>query len=184
MAAYQIPVTQQFFDNNGNPLAGGKIYTCIAGAASTASSNLQTTYTDYNGTTANTNPVILDSSGRANIWGNNAAYKIFIYSSADVLIRSEDNISPVLGSSPVSTIADASITTAKIADNAVATIKVADSAITTAKLADSAATTAKIADSAVTYAKLASTVSAASSDVTTGTSTTQFITPYALELGS
>jgi hypothetical protein len=50
---------QQFFNNNGEPLNGGLVYTYQAG-----SSTPLATYTDINGTTANANPIVLDSSGR------------------------------------------------------------------------------------------------------------------------
>jgi microcystin-dependent protein len=53
----------QFFDNNGVPLSGGKVCTY-----SPSTSTPKATYTDSSGGTANTNPVILDSAGRGNIW--------------------------------------------------------------------------------------------------------------------
>jgi len=53
----------QFFDNNGLPLAGGYLYTSVAGAPSVP----KATYADAAGT-ANTNPIILDSAGRAAVW--------------------------------------------------------------------------------------------------------------------
>jgi hypothetical protein len=57
-----MPV-MQFFDDNGDPLAGGMLYTYEAGTTTPLA-----TYTDEGGGTANTNPVILDAAGRANIW--------------------------------------------------------------------------------------------------------------------
>jgi hypothetical protein len=58
------PVPQlQFFDNNGKPLSGGQVCTYAAGTTTPL-----TTYTSSTGTVANPNPVILDASGRANIW--------------------------------------------------------------------------------------------------------------------
>ena len=50
----------QFFDANGNPLVGGKLFTYAAGTTTP-----QSTFTDYNGATANTNPVIMNSRGEA-----------------------------------------------------------------------------------------------------------------------
>ena len=49
----------QFFDNNGNVLSGGLLYTYEAGTTTP-----QTTFTSRSGTIANTNPIILDSAGR------------------------------------------------------------------------------------------------------------------------
>lgn len=78
----------QFLDNNGDPLSGGKIYTYLAGTTTPVS-----TYTDSTGGVSNANPVILDSSGRADIWLGDGSYKFILKDSADVLIKSVDNIS-------------------------------------------------------------------------------------------
>lgn len=81
----------QFFDNDGNVLAGGKIYTYIAG-----SSTPKTAYTTSAGNIAHTNPIILDSAGRVptgEIWLNGGLYKFVINTSTDTLIGSYDNIS-------------------------------------------------------------------------------------------
>jgi len=48
----------QFFDANGSPLVGGKVYTYAAGTTTPLA-----TYTDASAATPNTNPVILDSRG-------------------------------------------------------------------------------------------------------------------------
>lgn len=80
----------QFFDDNGDPLSGGKIYTYDAGTTTP-----RTTYTSYSGLTPNTNPIILDSAGRtpAEIWATNGvSYKYVVKTSADILIRTWDNI--------------------------------------------------------------------------------------------
>jgi hypothetical protein len=53
---------EQFFDSNGDPLAGGKVYYYEAGTT-----NLQTTYSDSGGTTPNSNPVVLDAAGRLTV---------------------------------------------------------------------------------------------------------------------
>ena len=64
----------QFFDSSGRPLAGGCVQTFQAGSTTPLAS-----YTDATGTTANPNPVILDSSGRADIWLRfSVAYKITV----------------------------------------------------------------------------------------------------------
>jgi len=82
----------QFFDNNGDPLSGGKIYTYASGTTTN-----QTTYTTAAGSTAHTNPIILDSAGRVpsgEIWlTNGVLYKFVLKTSADVLIGTYDNIS-------------------------------------------------------------------------------------------
>ena len=89
---------QQFFDNNGIPNAGGLIYTYQAG-----SSTLLTTYTTVNGTIANTNPIVLDSSGRtpSEIWMQTGySYKFVIQTSAAVTLQTLDNLYPILQSAP------------------------------------------------------------------------------------
>src|SRR5574337_207009 len=79
---------QRFVDNNGNALAGGQLYTCRAGT-----STLQPTYTDSTGLTANTNPIVLNARGEANIWVTSGqAYKFALYDSLNNLIWTVDNI--------------------------------------------------------------------------------------------
>jgi hypothetical protein len=53
---------QQFFGNNGRPLDGGLVFTYAAGT-----NNKIATYSDESGT-LNTNPIVLDFRGEANIW--------------------------------------------------------------------------------------------------------------------
>ena len=81
----------QFFDNSGNPLTGGKIYTYAAGTTTPA-----TTYTSSSGATPHSNPIILDAAGRVpggEIWlSDGAQYKFVIKTSTDTLIGTYDNI--------------------------------------------------------------------------------------------
>lgn len=80
----------QFFDNNGNPLSGGLIYTYAAGTTTPAA-----TYTSVTGATANTNPIVLDSAGRTpqEIWfTEGASYKFVLRDSAGTLIGTYDNL--------------------------------------------------------------------------------------------
>ena len=103
MAVNLSPVgnSQQFFDNNGVPLSGGLLYTYQAG-----SSTPLATYTDINGTTANANPIVMDSSGRlANeVWltyGYN--YKFVLKTSAAVTLGTYDNLYGIIGVTVTST---------------------------------------------------------------------------------
>lgn len=69
----------QAWDASGNPLSGGLVYTYASGASSTPLA----TYTDATGGTANANPVVLDSSGTANIWFTpGVLYRIVLKNSA------------------------------------------------------------------------------------------------------
>jgi len=52
-----------FLDNNGRPLVGGLLFTYVVGT-----STKQVTYTDEAGGTPNSNPVVLDFRGEANVW--------------------------------------------------------------------------------------------------------------------
>lgn len=86
---------QQFFDNNGVPLNGGLIYTYQAG-----SSTPLATYTDINGTVANANPIVLNSSGRlANeVWLTYGYYyKFVLKDSSGVTIGTYDNLYGIVG---------------------------------------------------------------------------------------
>jgi hypothetical protein len=89
---------QQFFDNNGVPLNGGLIYQYQAG-----SSTLLTTYTTVNGTVANPNPIVLDSSGRPpnEIWMQTGySYKFIIQTSTGTTLQTLDNLYPILQNAP------------------------------------------------------------------------------------
>lgn len=77
----------QFFDANGEPLVGGKLYTYGAGTTSPLA-----TYTSFTGNEANSNPVILDSRGQADVWLGPFRYKWILYDANDVLIWSVDGI--------------------------------------------------------------------------------------------
>ena len=63
MAVLFTSPTQQFFDDDGNPLAAGKLYTYEAGTT-----DPKDTYTTQAGDVAHANPIILDAAGRAEIW--------------------------------------------------------------------------------------------------------------------
>lgn len=83
---------QQFFDNNGVPLAGGKVYTYTAGTTTP-----EVAYTTSAGNVAHTNPIVLDSAGRVpsggEIWlTTTVAYKFTVETSTGVLIATYDNV--------------------------------------------------------------------------------------------
>ena len=87
-------VAGQLFDNNGNPLAGGKIYTYLAGTTTPA-----TTYTNSTGSIAHSNPIVLDGAGRVpsgEIWlTDGILYKFVVQDSANNLIGTYDNLSGI-----------------------------------------------------------------------------------------
>jgi hypothetical protein len=82
----------QFFDNSGVILSGGLVYTYAAGTTTP-----QAAYTTSSGSTAHTNPIVLDSAGRVpsggEIWLTDAvAYKFLLKTSAAVTIGTYDNV--------------------------------------------------------------------------------------------
>src|SRR5687767_13035997 len=84
------------FDNNGDPLSGGLLYTYVAGTTTP-----QTTYSDPDLTVANPNPCVLNAGGRPSNAGTeyslflqSASYKFVLKTSAGVTVWERDNISP------------------------------------------------------------------------------------------
>jgi len=80
----------QFFDNNGVPLSGGLIYTYQSGSTTPLA-----TYTTNIGNVANSNPIVLDTSGRVpnEVWLTvGFGYKFVIQTSTGTQIQSLDNI--------------------------------------------------------------------------------------------
>lgn len=97
MAVFLSPVGgagTQFFDNNGNPLSGGKLYTYAAGTTTP-----QATYTTSVGNVAHTNPIVLNAAGRVSgsseIWLQFSPYKFVLKDSNDVTIGTWDNVSGI-----------------------------------------------------------------------------------------
>lgn len=86
---------QQFFDNSGRPLTGGKLYSYEAGTNTPA-----VTYSSF-AAIPHTNPIILDSAGRipsGEIWvATNASFKFRLTDSKDSQLATWDNITAVSG---------------------------------------------------------------------------------------
>jgi hypothetical protein len=85
-------VAAQFFDNSGNVLTGGKIYTYLAGTTTPTPA-----YTTFAGDVAWSNPIILNAAGRVpgsgEIWmSSGVLYKFVLTDTNDVLIATYDNI--------------------------------------------------------------------------------------------
>jgi hypothetical protein len=97
MAVVTPTAKAQFIDAAGVPLAGGLLYTYAAGTTTP-----QATYTDSTGATANSNPIVLDARGEANIWLGSATYKFKLCDANNTELWTVDNISaPTSGLSPV-----------------------------------------------------------------------------------
>lgn len=93
-------VAGQLFNDNGDPLAGGKIETYLAGTTTNAA-----TYTTKNGDIQHTNPIILDGAGRipsGEIWLLfGTSYKFVVKDSANNLIGTYDNVGSLYGGANV-----------------------------------------------------------------------------------
>lgn len=73
---------EQFADGTGVPYSGAKLFTYVGGSVNTK----QTTYTESTGSTPNTNPIVLDSSGRLPqpVWlTTGVSYKFVLAPSTD-----------------------------------------------------------------------------------------------------
>jgi len=99
-----LPI-QHFVDGNGNALSGGKLFTYAAGTTTK-----QATYTDSTGGTPNTNPIILNSRGEANVWlTQGQSYKFILSPPTDTdpptnPIWTVDNINGGITTIPTNTI--------------------------------------------------------------------------------
>jgi len=87
MAALAPVIKHRFFDSNGDPLAGGKLYSYIAGTSTPLG-----TFTDSTGGTPNANPVILDANGESDVWIGSGTYKFILKNSLDVTQWTVDNV--------------------------------------------------------------------------------------------
>ena len=90
--AFPSAYYQQFFDKNGKPLAGGKLYTYIAGSRTSV-----VTYKTISGGTEsanrNTNPIILDMAGMADlVISTDTAYRFILCDRNDTKIDEWDNV--------------------------------------------------------------------------------------------
>jgi len=83
---YPSPILQ-YFDDNGNPLVGGKLYTYI-----NQTTTPKTTYSDYDLVTPNTNPIILDARGECGPVYGFGYFKFVLKDENDVTIWTADNI--------------------------------------------------------------------------------------------
>ena len=88
-------VAAQFFDNSGQVLTGGLLYTYLAGTTTPA-----VTYTTNSGLIAQPNPIVLNAAGRVpdsgEIWlTDSVLYKFVLKDSTSVQIATWDNISGI-----------------------------------------------------------------------------------------
>lgn len=90
MATSVVNPRVQFFASNGRPLIGGRIHTYVAGSSTRAR-----TYKDAAKAQPNTNPIILDGRGEAQIYlAEGVEYKFVVEDSKGALIYTQE---PVYG---------------------------------------------------------------------------------------
>ncbi len=118
-----------FFDGNGAPLAGGKVYTYLAGSGYATP---KATYTDSGGGTPLANPVVLDSAGQAAIWLV-GSYGIVVKDALGNTVRSVDNISGNAGTAAGENLGSV------IIDDGSGNLTIGSSQVTGAMIASSAA---------------------------------------------
>lgn len=86
----------QFLDANGNPLNGGFLYSYAAGTSTPQATCADSGITAGACTTANSNPITLDSAGRWTVYLLPKSYKFILQNSAGVQQWSQDNVSALL----------------------------------------------------------------------------------------
>lgn len=86
MADLLPPLRQRFFDSNGDPLAGGKLYSYEAGTTTP-----KATYTTAAASVANSNPIILDANGECSVYIPAEIYKFVLKDANDVTQWTVDN---------------------------------------------------------------------------------------------
>lgn len=150
MASLLGVLKQRFFDANGDPLAGGKVFSYQAGTSTPLA-----TYTDESGSVENPNPTILDANGQADIWVLDGNYKFVVTNASDIVQFTVDNVTSFgLDAIPEAAIADGAVTEPKIASSAVTTAKIADDAVTSDKIDEDAVNGTHIANDSITNAKI------------------------------
>ena len=95
-------------DSNGDPYSGAKLYTYETGTTTP-----KTTWTDSTKGTPNTNPIVLDSRGQADVWldSSGGAYRLKLDDADEVTLWTKDGIEAINQAS-ITTTVDAAIAAA------------------------------------------------------------------------
>lgn len=86
MASQLLGIKTRFTNDVGQPLIGGQVYTYFAGTSTN-----QDSYSDAALTVPNTNPVILDDTGSADIFLK-GSYRIRVFDKSGRFIEEQDNV--------------------------------------------------------------------------------------------
>jgi hypothetical protein len=98
-------IRNQYFTDNGIPLAGG-LLNCYNGGSAGGTGDRKDTYSDAAGTTLNANPIVLDAAGRAKIYLKSGPYLFVLTDSTGSVIWSEDGVSNLSVTTSVNTMSD------------------------------------------------------------------------------
>jgi hypothetical protein len=91
--------SQQEFDDDGTPLAGGKLYTYASGTLTP-----QTTYLDQAGSAENENPIVLDARGEYNMWLDpTLEYDLVLTRADDTAVWTKEDVAGVANATEVVT---------------------------------------------------------------------------------
>jgi hypothetical protein len=108
MALAKLDVIEQYFDDEGNPLPGGLIYTYVA----ETSTPLATYSNNDSPPSAHTNPIELDSAGRPpgdGIWfTQGASYKVIIKDADGVTLETIDKLTILVTDAETTAVQDSS----------------------------------------------------------------------------
>lgn len=95
-------------NQTGQPVQNGKLYTYL-----NMTTNPKATYQDYQGLQPNTNPVILDGKGEANIyWATDDLYTIKLFTEDDEEVYTQDNY-PVVGTNTIRIVQESQVNVAR-----------------------------------------------------------------------
>lgn len=100
MASQLLGIKTRFTNDLGSPLVGGQVYTYFAGTSTN-----QDSYSDAALAVPNTNPVILDDTGSANIFLK-GAYRIRVFDKSGRFIEEQDNVTQAASQGDATEISD------------------------------------------------------------------------------
>jgi hypothetical protein len=132
MAAPLVAPFLQLVDANGHPYAGGTINTYVP-----STTTPKTTWADAGATAANTNPIVLDAAGRADVFGD-GLYRLVIRDAGGAQIF--DGLASSLSSTAMAPVLDAA-TLASARDEMGVTVAIAAAVLAETQRAEGAEST-------------------------------------------
>ena len=153
MASLLPNIRQTFYNSDGTPLVGGRLYAFVAGTDTPGN-----TYADEQGTILNEHPIVLNDNGEANIFLDHFSYKFRLENADGVTQWTIDNIDAVgflrARSITREMIADGAVTEEKIRERAVSEFKIEDASVDGTKIQLRSISEDKIRDGSITIEKV------------------------------